>query len=66
MQVDIMKIRNLRKSRKLTMTQAGEIIGCTMSGYAKKERGQRSFSAAEVAILANRFGVPINDLFLFD
>ena len=64
MKVNIEKIRNLRKTSKMTQQETGDVIGCTFSGYCKKERGQRSFSAAEIAILAGRFGVPMNDLFI--
>jgi len=64
MKVNVEKIKHLRKTSKMTLCETGAVIGCTPSGYCKKERGQRSFSAAEIAILAGRFGVPMNDLFI--
>ena len=59
------RIRHIRESRHLTLTQAAKLSKGQVSAIAlgSYERGDRSVSAQKLITIANLYEVPISDLF---
>lgn len=59
------RIRELRKSRKLTQSQLAESIGMETTNLCKLENGGQLPKEENIEKLANVFDVPIKELFEF-
>jgi len=67
MQVDLAQIRALRKRAGLTQADMARVLGYkTAVGYLYLEKGRCRVSAAQLATIANKLGVPITDLLIAD
>lgn len=60
-----LRIRELRKSRKLTQSQLAEAIGMETTNLCKLENGGQLPKEENIEKLAKVFDVPIKDLFEF-
>lgn len=60
-----LRIRELRKSRKLTQSQLAEAIGMETTNLCKLENGGQLPKEENIEKIANVFDVPIKDLFEF-
>ena len=50
-------IRNLREDHDLTQVHIAHILHISQSSYSKKENGTREFTASDLIILAEYYGV---------
>ncbi len=67
MRVDLAKIRELRKAANLTQADLAKTLGYVSAvGYLYLEKGRCKISAAQLATIANTFGVPMTDLLIQD
>lgn len=57
------KIRELRRSRKMTQEELGHLIGIRNSAVSAVERGVNSFDANTLFTIAKIFDVKVDDLF---
>jgi transcriptional regulator with XRE-family HTH domain len=55
-----MKIRNVRKSSKMTQMQFAEKLHLTQQMLSRYESGQTSIPYELIESIANRFGIPVN------
>lgn len=58
------EILKLRTDNNLSVPQMAKIIGVSPYTYGYKERGERPFTANEIHILCEHFGVSFKDIFL--
>lgn len=58
------KLRNLRIERNISQKTIAEILNLSISGYSRKENGQRNFTIEEAGRLATFFKINIEELFL--
>ena len=58
-----LKLRELRKSRRLTQAQVAEGINCSAATYSRYENGTRQPSIEVLERLADFFGVSMDYLF---
>jgi transcriptional regulator with XRE-family HTH domain len=56
------KVKKLRELHGYTQYQLGQLIGVTQSTFNYKENGQSSFKIEELVILAEFFGVTVDDI----
>ena len=56
------RIRNERKRAKLSQTELGKLVGYSMNGIAKIERGESDPKFSVISKLADRLGVSIQAL----
>ena len=61
--VDIDKLRHLRNQHGYTQEQIGKMLGVTGSNYYHREAGHMAFRADELAILAELYRQPLDELF---
>ncbi len=59
------RIRELRLQAGLTQEQFGNLVGKSPVAISNVERGRATPSVATLRIFADRFGVPLHDLFRF-
>ncbi|MBU5213256.1 helix-turn-helix domain-containing protein [Heyndrickxia oleronia] len=65
--VDLQKIKYLRKQAKLSLEEMAKLLGYeSANGYYYLEIGRGKFSAETLALVAEIFDIPINDLFFED
>ena len=58
------RLRYLRRERKLTCEDMAKLLGLeTKAAYSKKELGRTKFTLAEAKIIADSFGLCIDDIF---
>lgn len=57
------RLRELRKSRKLTQAQVAAGINCTHAAYNRYENGERQPPMETLAMLADFFGVSLDYLY---
>lgn len=57
------KLRRLRLANEWTSSYVGALIGMERRQYELKEKGQFAFKDYEMAILAENFGMPVEELF---
>jgi transcriptional regulator with XRE-family HTH domain len=56
-------IRSLREQKELTQAVVAQVLGLSQSAYSKRESGQQSFSAFEVAAIARVTKADIRSIF---
>lgn len=61
--INLKKIKHLRKRNHLTLIDAGKLIGVKQTGYFNKENGNRRITLEEAKILADHYGLTIEELF---
>lgn len=62
--VDLDKIKRLRKTKKLSLSEMSTMLGYeSPNGYHNLEKGRVKFPAEALAKVANIFGVEIDELF---
>lgn len=59
-----LRVREMREAREMTQEQVAELLGLAASAVSRIESGERGLTAAELAQLAERFGVSA-DFLLF-
>ena len=57
-----MTLKELRKERRMTQSEVGEVIGTDDRTYRKYENGEVKLSGIRLQILADFFGVPANEI----
>ncbi len=57
------KIVEYRKQANITQEELAEFLGCSQGQVSKYERGERDVSAFELARLARRLQVPIEEFY---
>lgn len=63
--INIEAIKQFRRRRQLTLTQAAEAIGLSRADqYLRRKNGQYQFKATELPSLAKLLGVPIETFFI--
>ena len=60
-----LRIKELRKTRKLTQSQMAEAIGMETTNLCKLENGGQLPKEENIEKIAKTFGIPIKDLFDF-
>ncbi|EAD6937627.1 XRE family transcriptional regulator [Listeria monocytogenes] len=58
------KLYELRKSKKITQLDMAELIGVSENSYRNKEKGFCEFKSSEMFIIAEKFKLPIEKIFL--
>ena len=58
-----MNLRGYRASKNLSQKDCGDAIGTTREGYRMKEIGKSKFSLEQAIILANLFGITIEEFY---
>ncbi|AFC28361.1 hypothetical protein PM3016_1436 [Paenibacillus mucilaginosus 3016] len=62
--VNLRKIKQLRKEAKFSLDEMAQLLGYeSPNGYYYLEIGRGKFSAEALAKVADKFGVPIDELF---
>jgi putative transcriptional regulator len=62
--VNLEKIKQLRKSQKLSQSDMAKILGFnTLYPYHRKESGSQPFTADEIHAIAKYFNVPVEYFF---
>jgi len=56
------RIKELRKSKKLTETYMAEKLGCTRQRYARIEKGESNISYSLLCNIAELLGVDVNNI----
>ena len=56
------RLSALRKEKKLTQTDMGEVLGCSMRNYHRLEHGEINATATTLIALADYFDVTIDYL----
>lgn len=56
-------VRAERHRRRKTQDQAAREIGITQDAYARRESGKVSFSAAELLVIAEAFGMDVAEFY---
>lgn len=59
-----LRVRELREARETTQQDLAELLGVSVPTVSRVESGERGLAAAELAVLAERFGVSA-DFLLF-
>jgi transcriptional regulator with XRE-family HTH domain len=63
--VNLEKIKQLRKSQKLSQRDMADILGFnTLYPYHRKESGSQPFTADEIHTIAKYFNVPVEYFFI--
>lgn len=58
-------LRDMRRYRNISQEYMADLIGVkSKETYANKEKGRTQFLASEMFIIANHFGMKINEIFL--
>ena len=52
-----LRLKEIRKSRKLTQAQVAEVVSCSVATYSRYESGSRQPSVDTLVMLADFFGV---------
>jgi DNA-binding XRE family transcriptional regulator len=60
---EVLRLRQLRRERRMTQTQLGQVVGLDKSMISMIESGQRLPSLDNARALAQVFGVSIEELF---
>jgi transcriptional regulator with XRE-family HTH domain len=64
LRVDLARLRELREAAGETQTDVAAVLGYqTRIGYSYLESGRCRLSAAQIALLAQHYGVPLESLF---
>lgn len=64
MQLDLTKIKSLRKQHKLTQQKMAEVLGFkNQYPYFRKEKGEQKFTAEEIFKIACFFGKDVDYFF---
>lgn len=58
------KLLVLRRRNKLSQREMAEMLGIATQSYSLKELGKREFTANEMFIISNYFGLKMDDIFL--
>lgn len=58
------KLASLRRYENISQKKMGELIGVETETYRNKEKGITQFKASEMFIIANKFNMKIEDIFL--
>ena len=67
MEIDLVKIKKLRKGKKISLEEMAIYLGYkTATGYYYAESGRCKFKPTHIPMLAEKLEVAMNDLFLSD
>lgn len=58
------KLAALRRYHNLSQKEMADLIGVDLRTYINKENGQSQFKANEMFIIARKFQMPIDEIFL--
>ena len=61
-QVIASRLRGLRAERRLTQAEVADLIGCSQGTIVNYEDGKRSMSIGYAMLLADLYGVTLDDL----
>ena len=57
------RVRSLRDDAGISMEGAAELVGCSLAEYGELEAGSKRFKAQQLTALADKFGVPVSEIF---
>lgn len=61
--INLSKIKGLRAEHGDTQEDLAAFLGLSLNGYQRKERGETDFKAVEIAMIALKYTVEVNNLY---
>ena len=59
-----LKLKQIRQESDLTQEELADLLGLTRQAYSHKENGKRKFTLEEALIIADTFGLKVEEIFL--
>ena len=66
MTLDLELLRRARKEKGYSNKYVASVLGINPSGWSRKERGMSEIAVKEAIIVANLYGMPIDELFVLN